>query len=150
MTPSKRAVDLIKKFEGFYKDAYLCPASVPTIGYGSVMWSDGKKVKLGEKITLEEAEKLLLWELTNKSKALPVMPVNQNMFDAIVSFVYNLGLGAFLRSTLYKKIQANPFDPTIRNEFMKYTYAKVKGEMKQLKGLVKRRTAEANLYYEKI
>lgn len=150
MIPSQRCIDLIKKFEGFYPDAYLCPASVPTIGFGSCYWSDGKKVKLGEKISLDQAEKLLLWEVTNKSKALPVMPVNQNMFDAIVSFVYNLGIGAFLRSTLYKKIQANPFDETIRNEFLKYSYAKVKGEMKQLKGLVKRRTEEVNLYYEKI
>jgi lysozyme len=150
MTPSKRAVDLIKKFEGFYADSYLCPAGVPTIGFGSTMWSDGKKVKLGQRISMEEAEKLLMWEITNKAIALPVMSVNQNMFDAIVSFVYNLGLGAFLRSTLYKKIQQNPFDESIRNEFMKWSYAKVKGEMKQLKGLMKRRTAEANLYYEKI
>ena len=147
MTPSQNAIKLIKKYEGFYPDSYLCPASIPTIGFGSTMWSDGKRVKLGQRITMEEAEKLLMWEITNKSKALPKMSVNQNMYDSIISFVYNLGLGAFSKSTLYKKINVNPFDPTIRDEFMKWTKARVKGELKTLPGLVKRRKEEADLYF---
>lgn len=146
MTPSQKAINLIKKFESFEPEAYLCPAKKPTIGFGSTMWSDGEKVKLGQKITMQEAEKLLMWHITIMCKGLPTMPVNQNMFDAIVSFVYNIGLTKFLRSTIYKKIQANPFDLTIRDEFIKWIN---KGSNFE-KGLRKRRTAEANLYYEKI
>lgn len=147
MTPSQNAIRLIKKYEGFRADSYLCPASIATIGFGSTMWSDGKKVKLGQRISMEEADKLLMWELTNKTKALPKLSVNQNMLDSIISFVYNLGLGAFTKSTLYKKINANPFDPTIRDEFMKWTKARVNGELKTLPGLVKRRKEEADLYF---
>lgn len=150
MKPSQRAVDLIKKYEGFSAKSYLCPASVATIGFGSTMWPDGQKVKLGQVISMDEAEKLLLWELTNKSNALPKLSVNQNQFDSIISFCYNLGIGAFLKSTLYKKVNVNPFDATIRDEFMKWTKARVKGELKSLPGLVKRRKEEANLYFTPI
>ena len=66
MIPSQRCIDLIKQFEGFYANAYLCPASVVTIGFGSTMWADGRKVKLGEVISMENAEKLLQWEINNR------------------------------------------------------------------------------------
>ena len=106
MTPSQNCVDLIKKFEGLYLESYLCPASVATIGFGSTMWTDGKKVKLGEKISIEDAEKLLKYELNNISLNLSklITNLNQNQFDAICSFVYNLGLGALKSSTLFKKM----------------------------------------------
>jgi lysozyme len=148
MTTSKRAVDLIKKFEGFFADAYLCPAGVPTIGYGSTMWSDGKLVKLGEKISMENAEKLLLWELQQKEYSLNKLTLNQNKFDALMSFVYNVGIGNLMKSTLYKKALINPNDQTIKDEFMKWNKARVKGVLTPLKGLTKRRTEEAKLYYE--
>ncbi len=147
MQPSLNAVKLIKKYEGFKSDSYLCVAGVPTIGFGSTMWADGKKVKLGQRISMQEAEKLLLWEITNKANALPKMSINQNMLDSIISFVYNLGLGAFLKSTLYKKVNINSFDPTIRDEFMKWSNARINGELKRLPGLVKRRKEEADLYF---
>lgn len=148
MTTSKRAIDLIKKFEGFYANAYLCPASVATIGFGSTMWSDGKKVKLGEKISMENAEKLLLWELQQKEHSLNKLKLNQNQFDALMSFVYNVGVGNLMKSTLYKKALLNANDPTIRDEFMKWNKARVKGVLTPLKGLTRRRQEEANLYYE--
>lgn len=144
---SKRGIDLIKKYEGFYADSYLCPASVPTIGYGSTMWADGRKVKLGEKISLENAEKLLMWEVNNKSAHIQNLTLNQNQFDAVMSFIYNLGLGAFQKSTLYKKINLNPNDITIRDEFMKWNKARVKGVLTPLKGLTNRRKSEADLYF---
>lgn len=148
MTTSKRAVDLIKKFEGYFPNAYLCPAGVPTIGFGSTMWSDGKKVKLGEKISMENAEKLLLWELQQKEHSLNKLKLNQNQFDALMSFVYNVGVGNLMKSTLYKKALLNANDPTIRDEFMKWNKARVKGVLTPLKGLTRRRQEEANLYYE--
>lgn len=149
MKPSQNCINLIKKFEGYYSEAYLCPAGVPTIGYGSTMWADGKKVVLGQKISLADAEKLLMWELTNKSASLNKLSLNQNQFDAILSFAFNVGVGNLLKSTLYKKALLNPNDPTIKDEFMKWNKARVKGVLTELKGLTKRRKAESELYDQK-
>ena len=145
--PSQNCIDLIKKFEGLFLKSYLCPASIATIGYGSTMWNDGKKVELGQKITLEGAEILLMWELKNKANALHRLNLNQNQFDALMSFIYNIGISAFLNSTLFKKALANQNDETIRNEFMRWNKAKVNGKMVVLKGLNNRRIAESNLYF---
>ena len=139
---------MIKQFEGFKANAYLCPANKPTIGYGSTMWNDGKKVELGQKITTDGAEILLMWELKNKSIALYKLRLNQNQFDACMSFVYNVGISAFQKSTLYKKINLNPSDELIRAEFLKWNKATINGKLVELKGLTKRRIAESNLYYE--
>lgn len=149
MKPSKNAIDLIKKFEGLYLNAYLCPASVPTIGYGTIRYPDGKAVKLGEKITMKRAEELLIWEVEKIATQIPALNVNQNQYDALVSFTYNLGIGNLSKSTLLKKIKANPEDPTIKDEFMKWTKARVNGQLTTLKGLVRRRTEEYNLYAKK-
>jgi lysozyme len=147
MKPSQKAVDLIKQFEGFRANAYLCPANVPTIGYGAVTWGNGQRVKLGEVVSMTTAEKLLMVDLEKRSKALEGLKVNQNQFDALISFVYNLGIGAFKGSTLFRKVQQNPDDNTIRQEFMKWNKARVGGKLMELKGLTRRRDAEANLYY---
>jgi len=148
MIPSQNCIDLIKKFEGFEKTSYKCPAGIWTIGYGSTMWNDGKKVEAGQKITSEGAEVLLRWELKNKSSALINLTLNQNQFDALLSFIYNLGVGAFKKSTLYKKVKVNANDETIRVEFMKWNKARVNGKLVELKGLTNRRQSEINLYYE--
>jgi lysozyme len=70
MKPSKNCIDLIKKFEGFRDKAYLCPANVVTIGFGSTTWADGKKIKMGEVISMDGAEKLLAIDLGKRVKAL--------------------------------------------------------------------------------
>ena len=147
MTASQNCINLIKMFEGYKAKAYLCPANVPTIGWGSTMYSDGKKVKLGETINEQQANELLMWELKNKSNALYGLNLNQNQFDSLLSFIYNLGIGAFANSTLRKKIVANPNDPIIKNEFMKWNKARVGGQLIELKGLTRRRIAEAELYF---
>ena len=149
MIPSQKCIDLIKKFEGFQSKAYKCPANIPTIGYGSTMWTNGVKVKMGDVITEHDAENLLFWEVANKSKAIGVINVSQSKFDALVSFAYNLGIGALRDSTLFKKVRLNSDDPTIRDEFMKWTKARVNGKLTELPGLVKRRKAEADLYFSK-
>lgn len=149
MTPSKNCIELIKQFEGFFPNAYLCPASVTTIGFGTIKYQTGKKVQLGETITMEQAEDELMYEL--KKICMVFKPnVNQNQFDALVSFAYNLGTGALVNSTLFKKVRANANDLTIRDEFMKWNKARVGGKLKELKGLTRRRKAEADLYFSTI
>ena len=143
MNPSINCINLIKQFEGYRSKAYLDVVGVPTIGYGCTMWNDAKKVKLGETITLDGAEKLLMWYLNKKSLCLQNLNLNQNQFDALLSFIYNIGLTAFNKSTLLKKVKANPNDATIRNEFMRWVN---KGSSFE-KGLTRRRKAESDLYF---
>lgn len=146
MKPSQKCIDLIKKFEGFKENSYLCPAGVPTIGFGSTMWTDGRKVKLGQTISMENAEKLLIYYIVNTLDFVPDN-VNQNQFDSLCSFIYNVGVTNFRKSTLLKKIKVNPDDLSIRDEFMKWTMARKNGQLVSLPGLVRRRKAEADLYF---
>ena len=148
MTPSKNCIDLIKKFEGFRSEAYQDSVGIWAVGYGSTMWLDGKNVQPGQRMTIQEAEAVMTWELTRKGKeilsGLPTTIINQNQYDALVSFAYNLGVGALLKSTLFKKLKVNPNVPSIRTEFMRW----VNAGGKRLTGLVRRREAEANLYFK--
>ena len=146
---SNKGIELIKKFEGFRSKPYKCPAGVPTIGYGATFYEDGTKVKLTDNpITEEKATELLKNMLSIFEKYVDsycVDTINQNQFDALVSFCYNVGQGNLKSSTLLKKVNKNPNDETISAEFMKW----VKGGGKTLPGLVSRREAEANLYQSK-
>ena len=143
----QKGLDLIKSFEGLYLKPYLCPANVPTIGYGNTFYENGKKVTLKDPIITEaRAIELLMSELgmyEQKVDSYCIDAINQNQFDALVSFCYNVGPGNLKSSTLLKKVNANPNDPTIRTEFLKWN----KGGGKVLAGLTRRRTAEANLYF---
>lgn len=139
-------LNLIKKWEGLRLSAYLCAAGVPTIGYGSTRYPNGKKVMLGEKLTGEkEATQLLLATLSPfedaVNKHLPNL--NQCQFDALVAFSYNVGTGALVKSTLMRKAKANSADPSIVDEFLKWN----KAGGKALTGLTNRRREEANLYF---
>jgi len=148
MNVSTNCLTLIKKYEGLKLKSYLCPAGVATIGYGNTRYKDGTPVTLGESITQDQADELLnsiLEDFIESVNYLVKAPINQNQFDALVSFVYNVGSGNFQKSTLLKKINVNPNDPTIKDEFMRW----VKSKGKVLDGLVKRRTSEAELYYKK-
>jgi lysozyme len=143
----QKGLDLIKSFEGLYLKPYLCPANVPTIGYGNTFYENGNKVTLKDPIITEaRAIELLMSELgmyEQKVDSYCIDTINQNQFDALVSFCYNVGPGNLKSSTLLKKVNANPNDPTIRTEFLKWN----KGGGKVLAGLTRRRTAEANLYF---
>jgi lysozyme len=149
MTASDKSLNIIKQFEGLSLKAYLCPAGIATIGYGSCRWPDGIKVQMGQVITMEQADLLLKFEVIRISERIPALPINQNQFDALVSFTYNVGIGNLLSSTLLKILKKDSNDPAIRNEFMKWVKITVNGQKKTLNGLVKRRTAEADLYYSK-
>ena len=141
-----KGTPIIRKFEGLKLTAYLCPANVWTVGYGSTFYENGSKVQQGDKITLDRADKLLL-EMVKRFeisvKGLVKSSINDNQLGALTSFAFNVGVGAFSKSVLLKKINANPNDPTIRNEFMRWR----KAGGKVVKGLVTRREVEANLYF---
>ncbi len=151
MQISPKGIALIKEFEGCILTAYKDPGAengLPiTIGIGSTMYTDGSKIKLGDVITQEKAEQLLAWEVGNKASVLNGngIKVNQNQFDSLCSFIFNIGVGAFNKSTLLKKVKANPNDPTIANEFLKWN----KNNGKVMKGLTRRRQAESDLYFAK-
>lgn len=152
METSENGIDLIKGFEGCVLHAYKDPGSkngLPiTIGYGSTMYEDGTKIRIGDGITKDKALAMLKWEVKNKSSVLRGMnlPLNQNQFDALTSFIYNVGVGAFEKSTLLKKIRRNPNDPDIRNQFNRWIY----NDGKVLEVLVERRKKEADLYFTPI
>jgi len=142
-------VELIKTFEGFKSAPYKCPAGIPTIGYGATFYPNGKKVTMTDKaLTETESVELLKHMLVSFEKYVDSYcrdDINQNQFDALVSFAYNLGPANLKSSTLLKKVNANPADESIKLEFMKW----VKAGGKTLKGLVARREAESKLYFKK-
>lgn len=149
MRPSDNCYNLIKQFEGCRLKAYKDAAGIWTIGFGTIEYPDGSKVKEGDSITTEKAEFLLKWQVLLKSGGVDALvKVNQNQFDALVSFAYNVGIGALKKSTLLKKILANPNDPTIEESFLQWNKARVKGVLTPLLGLTKRRQAEADLYFK--
>jgi len=118
---------LITGFEGLKLKPYLCSARIPTIGYGNTYYSDGKRVTLldGQITQLEAFD--MFKEIADRF-ALAVnrqvkKPVTQNQFNSLVSFAYNVGTGNFASSTLLKKVNINPNDPSIKTEFLKWNKA---------------------------
>ena len=145
MKISAMGLELIKEFEGFSANAYLCPAKIPTIGYGNTFWQDGRKVRLGEQISKTDALELLEF-VANKDFADKIFPlikvkVSQNQFDAMCSLAYNIGTGSFLKSTLLKKVNAGDFIGA-SEEFLKWN----KSGGKELLGLTRRREREKDLF----
>lgn len=149
MTINKATINLVKKAEGLRLTAYLCPAGKWTIGYGSTFYEDGKRVKEGDTILPSEAEPLLHHTLEmfgGEVAALIRVQLNANQFGALCSFAFNVGITQFSLSTLLKKVNRNPNDPSIDFEFRRWN--KANGRI--LQGLVNRRRAEADLYFKKV
>jgi lysozyme len=138
---------LIQEFEGLSLVPYLCSAKVATIGYGNTFYPSGKKVTMQDQPINLATAKWMLKETADKFAAdvdkLIKSKLTQNQFNAIVSFAFNLGLTSLGRSTLLKKVNINPNDPTIAAEFAKWN----KAGGKVLNGLTKRRAKEAKLYF---
>ena len=148
MRTNKRGLDLIKEFEGLRLKPYLCSANVPTLGWGSTFYEDGKKVQLTDKhISRARAEQLLINNITHFEKQLyPILSglmLNDNQFSALVSFTFNVGVANFKKSTLLKIIRENPNDKDITEQFLRWN----KANKKELPGLTRRRQAEAKLYF---
>lgn len=144
MKTSDHGVAFIKRWEGVKLKAYLCPANVWTIGVGHTAAMGDPKPVSGMKITEAEADAILRRDLgsieSDVEKAVTVR-LNQRQFDTLVSFVFNVGIGAFRKSTLLKKLNASRYDE-VPSELMKWTRAG--GRVVQ--GLVNRRKAEADLW----
>lgn len=147
--PSKAietAANLCRYFEGFFPKPYLCPAKVPTIGYGTTYYPDGRAVKLSDPaISQAQATEYLYHELTKfLGQVLTLCPglasEPAGRIAAILDFTYNLGAGRLKASTLRKRVNAKDW-PQVKLELMKW----VMGGGKKLNGLVKRREAECSL-----
>ena len=112
-TPSVKCYGLIKLFEGFSAKPYKCPAGVPTIGYGSTFYEDGTKVKMTDSPIAEARGMDLLANVVNdfskQVNKLIKAEINQNQYDAIVDFAYNVGVANLASSTLLKKVNAKLF-----------------------------------------
>jgi GH24 family phage-related lysozyme (muramidase) len=144
MKTGQEGLDLIKFFEGFRQDAYQDVVGIWTIGYGTIRYPDGTPVKKGDHCSLEQAEHYLAHELgkfEDQINKLVKVQLNQNQFDALACFCYNVGGGAFAKSTLLKKLNAQDY-PGAAQQFLVWN----KAGGKPVAGLTKRRQAESNLF----
>lgn len=145
MRTSKKGLQLIKQHEGWRATAYKDPVELWTIGYGHLI-KHGEEHLLSVTLTPEQGEELLKSDVAWAEQAvLKYVQVNidQNQFDALVSFVFNLGSENFRTSTLLKQINAGATEAEIRYEFSRWN--KAKGQV--LAGLTTRRQSEADLYF---
>lgn len=136
--------ELIKKYESFRSKPYLCPAGIATIGFGSTFYEGGTPVKLTDNsITQERASELLEWYCENKIK-LPQGKFTQDQEQALKSLIYNIGQGAFDKSTLKKAIEVKDWGTAFKN------WDWINGGGKPLNGLIKRRAEEMHLFFKDI
>ena len=148
MKVNKLGIDMMHHFEGCKLQAYQCSAKVWTIGWGNTYYQDKRPVKQGDKVTQEQANELfemIMNEFAIEVRKALTKEVSENQFSALVCFAYNVGIGNLKKSTLLRKVNVNPNDETIALEFAKWN----KAGGKVLNGLVRRRKAEADLYFTK-
>lgn len=133
-------VRLVQEFEGLRLDAYLCPAGIPTIGYGAT----GPDIRMGMTWTEDQAEERLADDLAKFCDGvdrLVRVPLTNNQFAALVSFAYNVGLGALAGSTLLRKLNAGDYQGAA-DQLPRWA----RGGGRVLPGLVRRRDAERDLF----
>lgn len=148
MKTNKEGIKILHEFEDCKLKAYLCPAKVWTIGWGNTFYADGSKVKEGDKMTQIQADRLfevILAKFESGVRNAIKVTLTDNQFSALVSFAYNVGLANFRGSTLLRKLNINPNDPSIGSEFLRWVN---KGSAFE-KGLTRRRTSESDLYFKK-
>lgn len=146
MTAKQLAADIIKRFEGYSSKPYLCPANVPTIGYGSTMYTNGERVTMDDpEITEEQAEEMLLDTIKSVEKQVKnvlEVKLKAHQLAALISFTYNVGIGNLSNSTLLAWINSNPDFSRIPEQFRRWN----KGGGRVLNGLVRRRESEVALW----
>lgn len=139
------AVALVKQWEGFRAKPYRCPAGVPTIGYGSTFYADGRRVTMDDPPITEEAASALLYAVMTRFAAdvdrLVKVPLTAGQRGALISFTFNLGAGALSQSTLLRKLNAGDYEGAA-NEFQRWNRA----GSSILEGLTRRRAAEAAMF----
>ncbi len=142
---NQATIDLIKSFEGLFLKPYLDPIKIPTIGFGTILYPNGKKVTMADSpITEAQAVEYLTWEVNEKSSGVEKLiktPLNDNEFGALVSFAYNVGTPALGGSTLLKMLNAGD-KKGAAEQFVRWN----KAGGKELPGLTRRRLAEKELF----
>jgi lysozyme len=142
MKTNEAGLAIIKHFEGFYETVYICPAGLPTIGYGHVV-KPHENFSCG--ISKTEAEELLKKDLNHAEywvNKLITYELNENQFSALVSFTFNVGSGRLQASTLRTRLNRDGAED-LTSEFMRWVFA----GGRKLKGLERRRATEAKLFY---
>ncbi len=139
---SDNGLKFLMNNEGVVLKPYLDTKGIPTIGVGNTFYEDGSKVKMTDPpITEKRAMELFRWILKQYELAVYSNTrddINQNQFDALVSFTYNVGVNAFKNSTLLKRINANASQQSITNAFMMWN---------KPKEIIGRRKREVELYF---
>lgn len=141
-------INFLAELEGLELKAYKCSAGVWTIGLGNTFYADGSKVKQGDVITKKDAYYLFHLIAIKFEKAINEnvkVNLNQNQFNALFCFVYNIGITGFKNSTLLRYVNLNPNDGNIAKQFLRWN--KISG--KESKGLTNRRIKESALYFKK-
>ena len=144
MLVSNNGVDLICEFEGEQLIAYDDGVGVWTIGFGTIKYPNGVRVKKGDTCTLDQAKEYMrhdLIEFEHTVNSSVKVPLNQNQFDALVSLAYNIGSNAFKSSTLVKKLNAGDYQGAA-DQFNAW----VNAGGKRMQGLVNRRDREKLLF----
>lgn len=145
MKTSDKGLSLIKTFEGFSAKPYLCPAGVPTIGYGATYYPDGRRVTMQDRpVTEADATAMLRAMLASYEAGIAryvQVPLTQGQYDALVSFAYNLGLAALKSSTLLRLLNARNYAGAAA-QFGRWNRA----GGKVLPGLTRRREAERQMF----
>lgn len=144
---SPKGISLIKEFEGFSEKSYKDIAGIWTIGYGSTRIENAAVYKglfIDELKATELLEKTANEFLSKVEKYINV-PLNQNQIDAIASFIYNVGVGNFIKSTLLKKLNQGDYDGA-GEQFLSWNKSRINGELTPVAGLTRRREAEQALF----
>lgn len=145
---NKAGTDLIKSFEGLFLKPYLDPIKIPTIGYGTIKYPNGKVVTMQDRaITEIEALEYLMFEVDEKAHNVEKMTkvsLNDNEYAALVSFAYNVGWQSLEKSTLMKLLNAGSDRSAVADQFLRWD----KAEGKTLPGLTRRRQAERSLFLQ--
>ena len=132
--------DIIKEFEGFREKAYQCSAGVWTIGYGSTLYEDGTKVKEGDVVTKDQAERMLEYHCKHRIQ-LPKGNWTERQEQALYSLIYNIGQSSFNRSKLKRALEKGDWYEANQQ----WTWYKADGKI--LPGLVRRRAKEKELFF---
>lgn len=143
MNISEKGKNLIKSFESLRLQSYHCPAGILTIGYGHT-----GNVKIGDNISLKQADCYLMQDLYQAEKAINQMvkvDLTQNQYDALCSLVFNIGTGNFSKSTLLTKLNTGDYEGASK-QFMVWIKNRVNGELVISKGLCNRRYKERELF----
>ena len=153
MKPTENCYSIIKHYESLRLRAYRDSTGKLTIGWGTVCYENGAPIKPTDIIPQFRAEQLMRFEAESKARTITMLTgkvkLNQDQFDALLSFTYNLGTGNLKTSTLLQRVLADPNDPYINTCFLMWVKAKNKntGLLESLDGLIARRKSESLLYF---